>query len=80
MPRARFTSVVRPSLLRCSYKHFNPYYAWILLFSQVWAITCLVFLFEATLEWLKPMRPFLKFVTVKGMVFFAWMQMEFIGA
>jgi len=61
------------------YKHYNAYYAWIMLLSQMWAITCLVLLFEATIEWLRPLQPFLKFVSVKGMVFFAWMQMEFIG-
>jgi hypothetical protein len=62
-----------------SYSRFNPYYAWILLASQMWAITCLVLFFEATFEWIKPLRPFLKFVSVKGLVFFTWMQMEFIG-
>ena len=60
------------------YAHFNAYYSWILLFSQVWAITCLVLLFEATLEWLRPLKPFFKFVSVKGIVFLTWMQAELI--
>jgi len=45
----------------------------------MWAITCLVLFFEATFEWIKPLRPFLKFVSVKGLVFFTWMQMELIA-
>jgi len=56
------------------YSAFGAYYYWILLASQVWAICCLVLFFEATLTFMWPLKPFLKFLSVKGLVFVAWIQ------
>ena len=61
------------------YSHFALYYYWILLASQVWAICCLVLFFEATLTFMWPLKPFLKFVSVKGLVFVTWAQGLFIS-
>ena len=44
----------------------------------MWAICCLVLFFEATITFMWPLRPFLKFVSVKGLVFVTWAQGLFI--
>ena len=63
---------------RADFSRFAWYYYWILLISQVWAICCLVLFFEATITFMWPLRPFLKFVCVKGLVFVTWAQGLFI--
>ena len=62
-----------------AYQSFWPWWSWIILFSQVWAITCLVLFYESTWRWLAPLKPLHKFVCVKGMVFVTWAQGELIS-
>jgi hypothetical protein len=62
-----------------SYQSFWPWWSWIILVSQVWAITCLVLFYESTWRWLAPLKPLHKFVCVKGMVFVTWAQGELIS-
>jgi hypothetical protein len=62
-----------------AYQSFWPWWSWIILVSQVWAITCLVLFYESTWRWLAPLKPLHKFVCVKGMVFVTWAQGELIS-
>lgn len=58
-------------------------YFWVTLvvnFSQIWALYVLVFFYHALREDLAPVKPLGKFLTVKGVVFFAWWQSVGINA
>lgn len=58
-------------------------YFWVTLvvnFSQLWALYVLVFFYHALREELAPVKPLGKFLTVKGVVFFAWWQSVGISA
>lgn len=51
-----------------------PYVAIILNFSQMWAIYCLVMFYWATYQYLQPIRPLAKFLTIKAIIFVTWWQ------
>eukprot|EP00301_Raphidiophrys_heterophryoidea_P023518 c7377_g1_i2.p1 GENE.c7377_g1_i2~~c7377_g1_i2.p1 ORF type:complete len:545 (-),score=134.35 c7377_g1_i2:206-1801(-) len=47
--------------------------------SQCWALYCLVMVYEALEQELRPMKPLAKFVCVKSVVFFSWWQAFFLS-
>ncbi|KAK4266075.1 hypothetical protein QN277_027047 [Acacia crassicarpa] len=51
-----------------------PYMAVVLNFSQMWALYCLVQLYNVTHGWLEPIKPLSKFISFKAIVFATWWQ------
>lgn len=51
-----------------------PYITFVLNFSQVWALYCLVQFYHATKEELRSINPLAKFLTFKAVVFVTWWQ------
>ncbi|PWA54609.1 Organic solute transporter Ost-alpha [Artemisia annua] len=51
-----------------------PYVAFVMNFSQMWALYCLVKFYYVTHERLQPIRPLAKFISFKAIVFATWWQ------
>ncbi|KAF3323446.1 transmembrane protein 184 [Carex littledalei] len=51
-----------------------PYIAFVINFSQSWALYCLVQFYHVTHETLQPIRPLEKFISFKAIVFATWWQ------
>lgn len=58
------------TVISCSY----PYIAVVLNFSQMWALYCLVKLYNVTHERLQSIKPLAKFISFKAIVFATWWQ------
>ncbi|GBG70928.1 hypothetical protein CBR_g8229 [Chara braunii] len=56
-----------------------PYISFVMNFSQMWAMYCLVQFYMATREFLAPIKPIGKFMCIKAVIFMTWWQGLFIA-
>jgi len=57
----------------------NPYKVIVVNLSQTWAMYCLILFYHETRDYLQPLRPLTKFISIKGVVFVTFYQACVIG-